>query len=111
EVCGWAPWDAFAKRMSTAPPSCVTGACVLRMNAVTSTTTASFGSEGNALASFGAMSTTTSSLNAPTGQLMLVRPSELCSSSAAKDVAFFSTAGGSPSPPAGGTQIVKCDKM
>ena len=40
-------------------------ACVLRMNAVTLTTVASFGSDGKPLAGFGAMSTTTSSPNAP----------------------------------------------
>ncbi len=93
--------------MSTTPPRSVTGACVLRRNAVTWTTNASFGSDAIALASFGAISTTTASLNVPSGQLRVVIPLELCSSPAANGTAFFSTTGTFTVPLVGGTQIVK----
>ena len=80
---------------------------MLRRNAVTWTTMASFGSVGSVLATFGAISTTTESLNAPTGQVSMVSPSELWISSAANGTAFFSTGGTAPAPDAGGVQTVK----
>src|SRR3977135_1970724 len=93
EFGGWAPGVAFGNRTSMMPLRLVTGACVLRRNAVTWTTVASFGSDGIALAALGAISTTTASPNVPIGQLSVVNPSELCSSPAAYGTAFFSTGG------------------
>ena len=97
--------------MSATPLSAKTGACVLRTNAVTSTTTASAGRPARAAAGLGLTSTTTASLNVSADQSNSVSPSELSSSPAVNGSAFFCTSGTvSFGPPVPGAQIVKCDR-
>src|SRR6478736_3742805 len=111
EVNGCEPGAACGNRMSATPLSAETGACVLRTNAVTSTTTASGGRPASDAASLGLISTTTASLNVSADQSNSVSASELSSSPAVNGIAFFCTSGTVPlEPPVPGAQIVKCDR-
>src|SRR5437588_9182042 len=107
EVSGCEPGAACGNRMSTALLNAETGACVLRVNADTLTTTAFAGTPVTEAAGLGATSTTTASSNVPADQPSM-RPSGLSSSPAETGTAFFCTCGAvALEPPVPGAQMVK----
>ena len=115
DVIGVEPSEACGNWMSATSPRAVTGAWLLRMNAVTSTTVESVGTPVTAFGVEGAIWITTASLNEPACQSNSVSPSADVSVSPACGTAFFSTGGATGSLPVGsvvgGTQMVKWERM